>query len=79
MQPWLEVGAQESPQAAPRKKRASSILDTFAPPLPCNPSPAGLVEPEWLETLPVLDPETLVYTDFVEEGRCLARQLRVGC
>ena len=40
--------------------------------------PAGLVEPEWLETLPCVDPEGLLFTDFVEAGRGLAAELRVG-
>lgn len=36
------------------------------------------MEPEWLETLPALDPDTLLFTDFVEAGRALAGELRVS-
>ncbi len=32
---------------------------------------------EWLETLPTLDPDTLLYADFVSEGERLAAELRV--
>ena len=36
----------------------------------------GLVESEWLCTLSCVDPDSVVYTDFVETGRQLASQLR---
>lgn len=35
----------------------------------------GLVEREWLLTIPSLDESDIAYLDFVEEGRRLARQL----
>ncbi len=38
---------------------------------------AGLVEQEWLTTLAAVDPSSVRYTDFVQEGRRLAAQLRV--
>lgn len=37
----------------------------------------GLAEGEWVDTLGVVEPEDLTYLDFVEEGRRLAKQLRV--
>ncbi|XP_022237436.1 uncharacterized protein LOC106478186 isoform X1 [Limulus polyphemus] len=36
----------------------------------------GLVEEEWLATLATIDPDDVTYTDFVTEGRRLARQLK---
>ncbi|KAI7838764.1 hypothetical protein COHA_007557 [Chlorella ohadii] len=36
----------------------------------------GLVEQEWLTTLAAVDPSSVRYTDFVQEGRRLAAQLR---
>ena len=35
----------------------------------------GLVEHEWLLTIPTLDERDLIYLDFVEEGQRLAREL----
>lgn len=40
----------------------------------------GLVEKEWLDTLPTIDPNEVTYIDFVEAGRKLADNLRSeGC
>lgn len=40
----------------------------------------GLVEREWLETLPTIDPNEVTYIDYVEAGNRLARELRnEGC
>eukprot|EP00698_Gefionella_okellyi_P023220 TRINITY_DN785_c0_g1_i4.p1 TRINITY_DN785_c0_g1~~TRINITY_DN785_c0_g1_i4.p1 ORF type:complete len:450 (+),score=111.83 TRINITY_DN785_c0_g1_i4:389-1738(+) len=40
----------------------------------------GLVEAEWLDTLAFVDPATVHYIDFIEEGRKLADELRAeGC
>ncbi|EFX89030.1 hypothetical protein DAPPUDRAFT_304700 [Daphnia pulex] len=41
----------------------------------------GLVEKEWLDTLSAVDPEHVTYTDYVECGRLLARNLKdiQGC
>lgn len=40
----------------------------------------GLVEREWLETLPTIDPTEVTYIDYVEAGNRLARELRnEGC
>lgn len=36
----------------------------------------GLVEKEWLDTLPTIDPNMVTYTDFVKVGNRLATQLR---
>lgn len=36
----------------------------------------GLVEKEWLDTLPTIDPKEVTYTDFVRVGNQLAAQLR---
>ena len=44
-------------------------------------SQIGLVEREWLETLASIDPGHVTYTDYVESGRTLARNLKQaqGC
>lgn len=42
-----------------------------------SPSPAGLVEQEWLTTLSAVDPDEVTYKDFVAEGARLAAELRV--
>jgi 5'-nucleotidase len=40
----------------------------------------GLVEREWLETLSTINPEEVTYTDYVESGQALAKDLRSkGC
>ena len=41
----------------------------------------GLVEKEWLDTLAAIDPGHVTYTDYVECGRLLARNLKKtkGC
>ena len=40
----------------------------------------GLVEKEWLDTLATINPEEVTYTDYVEAGRMLAKELREkGC
>ncbi|XP_075168498.1 snake venom 5'-nucleotidase isoform X2 [Haematobia irritans] len=40
----------------------------------------GLVEKEWLETLPTIDPKEVTYIDYVEAGNKLAAELRnEGC
>ncbi|XP_055319481.1 mannosylglucosyl-3-phosphoglycerate phosphatase isoform X3 [Sitodiplosis mosellana] len=40
----------------------------------------GLVEKEWLDTLPTIDPKEVTYTDFIKTGNKLATQLRnEGC
>jgi len=40
----------------------------------------GLVEREWLETLPTIDPKEVTYIDYVEAGNKLAEELRnEGC
>lgn len=40
----------------------------------------GLVEMEWLETLPTIDPKEVTYIDFVKAGNQLAEELRnEGC
>ncbi|CAD7078007.1 unnamed protein product [Hermetia illucens] len=40
----------------------------------------GLVEREWLETLPTIDPKEVTYIDFVKAGNQLAEELRnEGC
>lgn len=36
----------------------------------------GLVEKEWLDTLPTIDPKEVTYTDFVRVGNQLAEKLR---
>lgn len=36
----------------------------------------GLVEQEWLDTLPTINPEQVTFIDFVEAGRKLALQLK---
>lgn len=36
----------------------------------------GLVEKEWLDTLPTIDPKEVTYTDFIKTGNKLATQLR---
>lgn len=36
----------------------------------------GLVEEEWLVTLPTLDISDMVFTDFIQAGRDIAKQLR---
>lgn len=38
---------------------------------------AGIVEEDWLETLGAVNPSELQYLDFIEEGRRLARKLKV--
>ena len=37
----------------------------------------GLVEKEWIETLPTITPEQVDYMDFVETGSKLAKKLKV--
>ena len=40
----------------------------------------GLVEKEWLDTLSTINPEEVTYTDYVESGNALAKELRgKGC
>ena len=39
----------------------------------------GLAEGDWVDTLPAVEPEEVTYMDFVEEGRKLAKKLRVSC
>ena len=40
----------------------------------------GLVEKEWLDTLSTINPEEVTYTDYVESGQALAKELRAkGC
>lgn len=40
----------------------------------------GLVEKEWLETLPTIDPNEVTYIDYVKAGNQLAEELRnEGC
>ncbi|XP_073811610.1 snake venom 5'-nucleotidase isoform X2 [Musca autumnalis] len=40
----------------------------------------GLVEKEWLETLPTIDPKEVTYIDYVQAGNKLAEELRnEGC
>lgn len=40
----------------------------------------GLVEQEWLDTLPTIDPQEVTYIDFVKAGNQLAEELRnEGC
>ena len=34
------------------------------------------MEEAWIETLATVDPEEIMFVDFVEEGRLLARQLK---
>lgn len=36
----------------------------------------GLVEKEWLDTLPTIDPKEVTYTDFIKTANKLATQLR---
>lgn len=36
----------------------------------------GLVEKEWLDTLPTIDPKEVTYTDFIKIGTQLAARLR---
>ena len=36
----------------------------------------GLVEKEWLDTLSTINPEEVTYTDFVDAGTMLARELK---
>lgn len=36
----------------------------------------GLVEKEWLDTLPTIDPKEVTYTDFTKTSKKLAAQLR---
>jgi 5'-nucleotidase len=37
----------------------------------------GLAEGDWVDTLSAVEPEDVTYLDFVEEGRGLAKKLRV--
>ena len=40
----------------------------------------GLVEKDWLDTLSTINPEEVTYTDYVESGQALAKELRAkGC
>ncbi len=40
----------------------------------------GLVEKEWLDTLSTIHPEEVTFTDYVEAGTMLARELKSkGC
>lgn len=40
----------------------------------------GLVEKEWLDTLSTINPEEVTYSDYVESGQALAKELRgKGC
>lgn len=41
----------------------------------------GIVEKEWLDTLPTIDPSEVTYTDFVKTANTLSVQLRseVNC
>lgn len=36
----------------------------------------GVVEKEWLDTLPTIDPREVTYTDFVKSANLLSTQLR---
>ena len=36
----------------------------------------GLVEKEWLDTLSTINPEEVTYTDYVDAGTMLARELK---
>lgn len=36
----------------------------------------GLVEKEWLDTLPTINPEQITFIDYVEAGQKLASQLK---
>ena len=36
----------------------------------------GLVEQEWIDTLATVDPEDIIFLDFVETGNTLAAELR---
>ena len=36
----------------------------------------GLVEQEWIDTLATVDPEDIIFLDFVETGNQLAAELR---
>ena len=36
----------------------------------------GLVEQEWIDTLATVDPEDVIFLDFVETGNKLAAELR---
>ena len=36
----------------------------------------GLVEQEWIDTLATVDPEDIIFLDFVETGNKLAAELR---
>lgn len=36
----------------------------------------GLVEEEWLVTLPTLDLTDMIFSDFIEAGERLSQQLR---
>lgn len=36
----------------------------------------GLVEKEWLDTLPTIDPKEVTYTDFIKTANKLVAQLR---
>lgn len=36
----------------------------------------GLVEKEWLDTLPTVNPEQITFIDYVEAGKKLASQLK---
>lgn len=36
----------------------------------------GLVEKEWLDTLPTINPEQITFIDYVEAGEKLASQLK---
>lgn len=40
----------------------------------------GLVEREWLDTLATINPEEVTFTDYVEVGKMLSKELREkGC
>ena len=36
----------------------------------------GLVEEEWIDTLATLDPDDVIFLDYVEEGVRIARELK---
>ena len=40
----------------------------------------GLIEQEWLATLATIEPDEVIYSDFVETARTLCAELRAqGC
>ena len=59
---------------------SNSFRDSFSKKLLLLFSQIGLVEKEWLDTLSTINSEEVTYTDYVESGNALAKDLKAkGC